>query len=863
MSHRAQRPLLLGMALIIVGGLTGTAAAQLPNITYHTPMFWQYPVLPTTAYCPLGNMYVPATLPGNSGVNLNYAGINDGFAVAYDFFTSIQIDGAAATLQWHDSLPQGGEWVGCGTPWSVRGGRHTFEVIGDLYDEVVESDETDNSWAHQFVFTPYVLSESVPKTRGAPPKMNGGMTSIIDGSPAYFNCDGFGFNSSGWWNAIVLYAEDDVDDYDLELFPPSTGSEDGFWIFSAGSWETEGHLDAVIVNRNTVPVQDFDVGVYNYSEGTGQFVIEQVISEPAFVGDSIVANLGGNEYLRIWDTYFGDLGWITVSVTDSSPGSETLYVGLIEQDATETNLQVGASYQLTDEEGKAWLHKDITTTGYYGLVVYRNPSDGGLAKTIHIDIELTTPDLKPHLTPGHHAPLVPTPVQQFGSPVVLPDTLHGFIPETYFNFAIANDSPVASPGVDVSVVQDGMSWVTPYITDPLTENGTWEMFGISGREVPGGRHVLYMDADYTNAIQEFNEDNNNYGEQYCWSPLELIPGGQHSQFSPGWIYGGWSTIDSDVTIYPNCDGYRLATGATDWEGLVLTQGPNSDYDLSIHHALVGVKEGFDDYLDSSHFSSGKTDYVLFNNNILAAGVYDIGVENIGGGEDYTIEAVGSTSLPVPVSGRHGPYSMPVANMLHLYNVYLEQDLYAFRLDNLAGMVDWGMALHSHDIFYQSRHDSEPGGSAYLNGPGDAEFFTMDIPVAGWYGLAVFKTGPFEFDKDGTYRLTIMQGISDVPDVTDLPDLPKATALAGIHPNPFNPRTEISFELATAATVELAIYDLKGARVRRLVSEPMPAGRHQVVWNGEDDTGQRVASGVYLARFTAGDHHQVKKVVMVK
>lgn len=556
----------------------------------------------------------------------------------------------------------------------------------------------------------------------------------------------------------------------------------------------------------------------------------------------------------------GDTGWLTVSVTDLAPGAENVWVGLIGEYVTEIGLYSINDVTITDEDGRAYLHVNIPTTGYYGLVVHRNPLDGGLAKTIQIDIQPTSPDLRPHHYAGWHAPLVPTPVPQGPGSVVLPDTLHGYMPETYFNFTVENNSATASPAVDVGVFQDGMPWATPYVSAPMISFMVWGYNDPVAREIPGGRHTLVLDADYSDSIQEFNEYNNAQGEQFCWSPLELALGGQYGHPAGGGITGGWETIDSGVTIFFNCDGYRLNAGSSEWEGMVLTQGPNSDYDLTVHDPLVGVKDGFDDNLVRSYFLEGFTDYVLFNNQLLSPGPFDVGVEQLTGDEPYTVEAVGSTNLPDPVSGRHGPYTMPLSNMLHLYNIYLVQDLYAFRLDNLAGAVDWGMALHSPVFPFSSRLDEVPGGAAYLNGPGDPEWFAVDVPSAGWYCLAVFKAGPFDFDLDGTYQLTIMQGVSGV---SEKPDLPAATALAGVHPNPFNPQTAISYELAAAAPVELAIYDLKGARVRRLVSAPMPAGRHEAIWNGQDDTGARVASGVYLARFIAGDHREVKKVMMVK
>jgi hypothetical protein len=118
----------------------------------------------------------------------------------------------------------------------------------------------------------------------------------------------------------------------------------------------------------------------------------------------------------------------------------------------------------------------------------------------------------------------------------------------------------------------------------------------------------------------------------------------------------------------------------------------------------------------------------------------------------------------------------------------------------------------------------------------------------------------DFDLEGVYELTILQGVSDVHDPVDIPS---ATALTGVHPNPFNPQTTINYELATPAAVELDIYDVKGALVRRLIRESKPAGRHAVVWNGQDDAGGRTASGVYLARFSAGNYRDVRKLVMLK
>ncbi len=85
-----------------------------------------------------------------------------------------------------------------------------------------------------------------------------------------------------------------------------------------------------------------------------------------------------------------------------------------------------------------------------------------------------------------------------------------------------------------------------------------------------------------------------------------------------------------------------------------------------------------------------------------------------------------------------------------------------------------------------------------------------------------------------------------------------------HPNPFNPSTELGFDLVEPATVSLAIYDVAGRRVVRLLNAlHRGAGRHVVTWDGRDETGQPQPSGVYFARFLAGKHCEEVRLVLLK
>lgn len=94
-------------------------------------------------------------------------------------------------------------------------------------------------------------------------------------------------------------------------------------------------------------------------------------------------------------------------------------------------------------------------------------------------------------------------------------------------------------------------------------------------------------------------------------------------------------------------------------------------------------------------------------------------------------------------------------------------------------------------------------------------------------------------------------------------MPNSFALKQNYPNPSNPSTEISFDLPKASVVELRIYNVIGQEVRTLANSAMEAGQHKIVWDGRDEGGSSVASGVYFYRLTAGSYTDTKKMMLLK
>ena len=94
-------------------------------------------------------------------------------------------------------------------------------------------------------------------------------------------------------------------------------------------------------------------------------------------------------------------------------------------------------------------------------------------------------------------------------------------------------------------------------------------------------------------------------------------------------------------------------------------------------------------------------------------------------------------------------------------------------------------------------------------------------------------------------------------------LPTEFVLLGNYPNPFNPETRIRFALPEASHVEITIYNTLGQVIRRLVSNESSPGEHTAQWDGKDQNGNAVSSGVYLYQFQAGEFSVVKKMSLLR
>jgi hypothetical protein len=159
-----------------------------------------------------------------------------------------------------------------------------------------------------------------------------------------------------------------------------------------------------------------------------------------------------------------------------------------------------------------------------------------------------------------------------------------------------------------------------------------------------------------------------------------------------------------------------------------------------------------------------------------------------------------------------------------------------------GVVDDGVLVH--DV-------GDPAAPVYRG----------KVEYAGWSYLW-FAAGHLLVKNGCDINILPLDCISTGIGGEDLPRTP-ATGFVRIHPNPFNPRTTLTFALARSGPVELGIYDLQGRLVRSLASGAHEAGEHTLLWNGTDDRGRALPSGVYLARFAGEGRSDARKLVLAR
>jgi hypothetical protein len=153
----------------------------------------------------------------------------------------------------------------------------------------------------------------------------------------------------------------------------------------------------------------------------------------------------------------------------------------------------------------------------------------------------------------------------------------------------------------------------------------------------------------------------------------------------------------------------------------------------------------------------------------------------------------------------------------------------------------------------------------LAGGESAVYPVSEVQRIGFEGdtLVVVEAGGSQrYAAAAITKIEFLMEFSGVDDPRDAAALLKAVHLFQNQPNPFSPETRIAFDLPKAGPVELVVYGVDGRLIRRLVKDTRAAGRHTASWDGRDDAGVKVGSGVYFYQLTAQGVEESRRMILL-
>lgn len=173
------------------------------------------------------------------------------------------------------------------------------------------------------------------------------------------------------------------------------------------------------------------------------------------------------------------------------------------------------------------------------------------------------------------------------------------------------------------------------------------------------------------------------------------------------------------------------------------------------------------------------------------------------------------------------------------------------------VIDWNVFVKDFNSTYTERATGGPHLDEVMHRY-DAMKQTLTSDTAAW---SRFGCRPHELVSE-TFRFTLVR--DGITGVTRLPDdVPSACTILSCHPAPSSGVSTVTYALARGATVQIDVYDLRGARIATLLHGAQSAGRHDVVWDGRDQTGCMVPTGTYILRITTDGMQQQRPIVLLR
>ncbi|MFH1195137.1 MAG: FlgD immunoglobulin-like domain containing protein [bacterium] len=322
-------------------------------------------------------------------------------------------------------------------------------------------------------------------------------------------------------------------------------------------------------------------------------------------------------------------------------------------------------------------------------------------------------------------------------------------------------------------------------------------------------------------------------------------GGDPEQVIGGWFLNYPDTVSSSV--------YRIRKQMT-YYGLYATTGPEVYYqDLGLTYdpsKRVNVTLNNDNFNPTKlvDFYNTWNDTVTVFDSVevitgpkqslkrvltLARWINDLGIEVI-------------DSLTNPSNWDYTPF-VNVANNISVDPQFTDAGVVG-HIDELVGYV-YRIAARKLDTPWHYQLNFPPAWPI----PENLAYSNTAMQTGGTDGFAIGDLNWFPDQK--------AQWLTNVETVSST--IPTTFSLSQNYPNPFNPETNIEFNLPANETVKLVIYNVLGQKVKTLINNDMKAGSYKTVWNGRDDFGKQVASGIYMISLESNSFRATKKMTLLK
>jgi len=413
------------------------------------------------------------------------------------------------------------------------------------------------------------------------------------------------------------------------------------------------------------------------------------------------------------------------------------------------------------------------------------------------------------------------------------------------------------------------SILTGHITDADTDEPIEAMIFIDGiddigvyrepymsNEEFGSYYRLLTNDTYNVTISAYGYDSQTYEDVVIDDDVTLLDVA---------LVPSSSTIDLSGVVTDGDTGEPLANAVVaiqDFGVPSVTTNANGEYiieDLYEFNYMIAVYSSIHAGLLEQHFVTAANSVIDFELYAIPDGTFENGEYesswNLSGNNNWVID--NATVYSGNYSARSGTIYDDQTSSLSI-SLFVQDD----------GEISFYQKVSSETDYDYLRFYIDNTLQDNWSGNGSWEFETFSVESG-------FHTFKWEYYKDG--GVSSFQDCAWIDEITfpansvdvtpDENSMIQIAEFYGNYPNPFNPTTTFSYNLATESEISLTLFNVKGQKIKTLVNENQTAGNHQITWDGTDDHGKKVSTGIYFSHCDVNneesDYTSVKKVLLLK